>query len=114
MSEADRHVVRVLVPAGPRIEHTDAPRTLLAVHARATQDRHRNAVRIEADATRIEELHAPRRADVEQAARLEKELAFLRKERWESGEIDDLLVRFDLREIRVQGEVRRQRWRDAD
>ena len=69
------------------------PRARLAIDARAADDRHRRAGRVEPDATRVEELHALRRADVEQAARLEEELALLGKERRESREVDDLLIR---------------------
>src|SRR5439155_16424885 len=58
--------------------------------------------------------HPRRRAQVEQPARLEEELSLLRKEEWKAGEVDDLLIGLDLREVSVDGEVRGQRRRQPD
>ena len=56
----------------------------------------------------------PRRvAHVEDAGILEKELALLRKELRELGEVDLLLVGLHLREVRVHGDVEREPLRDA-
>ncbi len=53
-------------------------------------------------------------AVVEQPARFEEELALFREEEREPGEVDDLLVGFHLREVRVHSHVGGQGRCEAD
>src|SRR5205807_4934316 len=78
------------------------------------EDRQRRTARVEANAARVEQLHPSRCAKVEQAARFEEELALFGEEERKSGEVDHLLVGFHLREVGVDGDVRRQRRRGAE
>jgi len=108
-TETQHQIVRVFSSTCAGVEESDPPLARFAVHARAAEDRHRRAGGVETDVSRIEQLRTLRRADVEQATRLEKEFALLRKERRKSREIDHLLIGFDLREVRVERQIRCQR-----
>src|SRR5262249_4944047 len=101
-------------------ERADAEARRVATHAHARGNRDGAALGREPDTPTEEEeevlvrrrrrAHAivPRRvADVEHAGILEEELALLRKELAELREIDLLLVRLDLREVGVDGNVER-------
>src|SRR5207247_9947160 len=100
-------------PPGLRVEHTDPTGSKPPVEPAPCEDRHRRTTRVEADAARVEQLHAARRPQVELPARFEEKLALLGKEERKSGEIDDLLVGFHLREVGADRDVRGQRRRDA-
>src|SRR3989442_8506505 len=113
MLDAHDGVVRVVAAAGSRIEHADPPWPEPPVEPPPGEDRHRRTTRVEADAARVEQLHPARRPQVELPARFEEELALLGKEERKSGEIDDLLVGFYLREVGADRDVRGQRRRDA-
>src|SRR5207244_10950703 len=101
-------------PPGLRLEDTDPPRPEPSVEPAPCEDRHRRTPRVEADAARVEQLHPARRPQVELPARFEEKLALLGKEERKSGEIDDLLVGFYLREVGADRDVRGQRRRDAE
>src|SRR5437870_3003637 len=109
----DSVVGLVCPPPGLRVEDTDPPRPEPPVEPAPREDRHRRTARVEADAARVEQLHPARRPQVELPARFEEELALLGKEEGKSGEVDDLLVGFYLREVGAGGDVRGQRRRDA-
>src|SRR2546422_112170 len=110
----DRVVGLVCPPPGLRVEDTDPPRPEPSVEPAPCEDRHRRTTRVEADAARVEQLHPARRPQVELPARFEEKLALLGKEERKSGEIDDLLVGFYLREVGADRDVRGQRRRDAE
>src|SRR5881396_1368774 len=107
-------VVGLVCSAGLRVEHTDPPWPEPPVEPTPGEDRHRRTARVEADAARVEQLHPAGRPQVELPARFEEKLALLGKEERKSGEIDDLLVGFYLREVGAGGDVRSQRRRDAE
>src|SRR5437016_4685034 len=104
----------VCPPPGLRVEDTDPPRPEPSVEPAPCEDRHRRTTRVEADAARVEQLHPARRPQVELPARFEEKLALLGKEERKSGEIDDLLVGFYLREVGADRDVRGQRRCDAE
>src|SRR5438876_1026778 len=114
MTESDGYVVGLFSSAGAHVEQSDSPRSCLAVESTTAEDRHGCSGRVESNTSRVEELSSLRRADIEQPARLQEELPLLGKERWKSGEIDDLLICFDLREVRVERKVGRQRGRHRE
>src|SRR5438128_12659904 len=66
-------VVGLVCPAGLGVEDTDPPWPEPPVYAPAREDRHGRAAGVEADAARVEQLHAARRAEAGQAARFEEE-----------------------------------------
>src|SRR5205814_7972656 len=105
----DSVVGLVCPPPGLRVEDTDPPRPEPPVEPTPREDRHRRTTRVEADAARVEQLHPARRPQVELPARFEEELALLGKEEGKSGEVDDLLVGFYLREVGADRDVRGQR-----
>src|SRR5437773_2082320 len=107
-------VVGLVCPAGLRVEDTDPPRPEPPVEPTPREDRHRRTTRVEAEAARVEQLHPARRPQVELPARFEEELALLGKEEGKSGEVDDLLVGFYLREVGADRDVRGQRRCDAE
>src|SRR2546425_10414525 len=112
MRARNARVVAFVCPAGLRVEHTDPPWPEPPVEPAPGEDRHRRTTRVEADAARVEQLHPARRPQVELPARFEEELALLGKEERKSGEIDDLLVGFYLREVGADRDVRGQRRRE--
>src|SRR2546426_1292802 len=114
MLDAHDGVVRVVAAAGSRIEHADPPWPEPPVEPAPGEDWHRRTTRVQADAARVEQLHAARRPQVELPARFEEELALFGEEKGKAGEVDDLLVGFDLREVGVDRNVRRQRRRWAE
>src|SRR5213592_3326571 len=107
-------VVGLGCSAGLRVEDTDPPRPEPPVEPPPGEDRHRRTARVEADAARVEQLHPARRPQVELPARFEEKLALLGKEERKSGEIDDLLVGFYLREVGADRDVRGQGRSDAE
>ena len=71
------------------------------------------AIACDADSPAEEQLHFLRIAHRKLAGVLEEERPFLREEEVEAVEIELLLIRFYLREIRVDRQVQRQAWRDG-
>src|SRR5690349_4267026 len=106
-------VVRLVAATRLRVQHAHLPRPEPTVHATAGEDRHGRAARVEPDAARIEELHPPRRPEVEEPTRFQEEPALLREEERKPGQVDHLLIGLHLREVRADREIRRQRWRYA-
>ena len=74
----------------------------------ATNDGDRLPQGVDADATSEEEIDRLWRARREDAGIFEEEGAFLRKEQRKAGEIRALLIDFDLREVRVVGQIESQ------
>src|SRR3989442_13704946 len=114
MLDAHDGVVRVVAAAGSRIEHADPPWPEPPVEPAPGEDWHRRTTRVQADAARVEQLHPARRPQVELPARFEEELALFGEEEGKSGEVDDLLVGFYLREVGAHRDVRGQRRREAE
>ena len=74
----------------------------------ATHDRDRLPQGVDADAPSEEEIDRLWRARREDAGVFQEEGAFLRKEQRKAGEIRALLIDFDLREVRVVGQIESQ------
>src|SRR5690349_6057879 len=77
---AHHGVVRLVAATRLRVQHADLPRPEPAIHATPGEDRNGGAARVEPDAARIEELHPPRRSEVEEPTRFQEEPALLREE----------------------------------
>src|SRR6185312_14163107 len=67
----------------------------------------------EADSPRIEGLHPGGCSEVEDAARLEEEIALFGEERRQSCEVDDLFIHFNLGKVSVDGQIRGHCGRDG-
>ena len=91
---------------GVHVQQSDVPLTDAAHHAGATEDGHGAAVVGEPDAARMEEPAASPGGEVEDAAPLLEEAPLLGKEEGEAIKVDLLIVRLDLREVRVHRHVR--------
>jgi len=74
-------VVGVIGGASLRVEEAELPLPEPSVDPSPCDDRHGRAARVEADAARIEQLHPARRAQVELAARFEKNSRFSGKKK---------------------------------
>ena len=107
MLHPDNEIIGFIAVPGPGIQDAESPGTGLTMQAGAAQDRDRHPV-LQADPAGIEELGPLGGPEIEDPARLQKELPLLRKEHRETGQVDHLAVRFDLGEIRVDREVRRE------
>src|SRR5215218_508989 len=90
------------------LEKADVPRASATDEPSAPVDGHGGEVRREADSPRVEEPSAASRDEVEDAASFLEEPPSLGEEERETIEIDLLLVRLHLREVRVDGQVQRQ------
>src|SRR5690348_17115529 len=77
--DPQNYVVGFLAFAGAGLDHPNCPGARFAVDPEPTEDGDRDARRVQADPPGVEELGSLRRAEREEPARLEKELALLRK-----------------------------------
>ncbi len=95
------------------VQEADLHAGQVARHARPGDDRHRLAVRPDADPAAEEQLHLAGLPHGEEAGVLEEERPLLRKEQVEAVEVDLLLVHLHLGEVGVVGRIERQARRDA-
>jgi hypothetical protein len=97
---------------GLHIQQADAPGTLAAGQPGSPIDGHHGAGGADAQAPgeeRLEQGSAGRiETEFEDAVVFEKELAFLREEQGETGEIDLLIVDLGVGEVRVVGQIEGQ------
>src|SRR6186997_3334407 len=112
MFEADYEVVGVVIAAGASTKETHGPGAGPTGEPRPCQDGNRPFV-LQPDPPRIEWCNDCRSGKIENAARFEKELPFLREEVRKTCQVDDLAVRFDLGEVGIDGEVRGESRRDG-
>src|SRR6185436_21158565 len=77
--DPERQVVHLVSAPGPRVQDAERPGTGLAVETATREDRHRHIV-AQPNPPRLEDLEPLRRAEVEDATRLEEELALLGEE----------------------------------
>src|SRR5262245_8046474 len=90
---------------GSPVESPDIPIARAANEAGTAIDRHRREVGRESDTPRVKQSRAAACDEIEDAASLLEEPASLRKEQRKAIEIHLLIVRLDLREVRVRREV---------
>ena len=93
---------------GLQVQQSDVGAAELSAQPRAPDDVDRLTARIEADAAREEQVDRLRLADLEQLRVLEKERPLLGEEQREAGQVDLLLVGFDLGEVGVDRGIERQ------
>jgi hypothetical protein len=107
MFEAQDGVIGVILPASPSRQQAQSPWTGASGEARACENWNWFSV-LQADLPGVKRGQDGLPCKVEGAAGLEEELPLFGEEDREAGQVDDLPVRFDLRKVRVDREVRRE------
>src|ERR1041385_4575680 len=108
MLDPHYQVVRTIATSSLGIEQSQCPPSGFAVHPSAAEYRHDLPAVAQTNPARIKWLHPGRSGEIEGAAGLEKEVAFLGEEGRQPGEVDHLLMHLDLGEIGIDGEVSRE------
>ena len=101
---------RILRIARAHCEQADLVATNASGESRTSGERHGVAERIEPDPPAVEHRGMVDQPVLENATRLEEEVTLFGEKQRKPGQIDHLVVRFDLREISVSREVEREGW----
>src|SRR5689334_1104329 len=111
MSQAENTKVlgwRRVLCARLHLEHADVPPTDASDESRSAGNGNWRLVRCKPNTSRVEELQPAARREVEDATSFLEEAASFRKEERKAVEVDLLIVRFDLSEVRVGREIERE------
>src|SRR5439155_21891187 len=101
---------RILRIARPHGEQADLIATNASGESPTSGERNGVAERIEPDPPAVEHRGMVDQPVLENATRLEEEVTLFGEKQRKPGQIDHLVVRFDLREISVSREVEREGW----
>jgi hypothetical protein len=112
MLETEDGVVGIILPASPSRQQAQSPWAGPSGKTRTRENWNRFSV-LQADLPGVKRRQDGLPCKVEGAAGFEEELTLFGEEDREAGQVDDLPVRFDLRKVRVDREVRREGRRNA-